>query len=224
MRYSPFFALLAFGVLVAHAASQHPKRTPATILHELQLGNRRFAANHPLRPRSTPHRRQEVVEYGQHPKAIVLSCSDSRVPPELLFDQGLGDLFTIRVAGNVSNADEIASAEYAAEHLHASVIVVLGHTKCGAVTAAVNGDALPGPNLPKLLEHIHDSVVQTRANHPGLHGTPLIETAIEDNVRTSMAAMRHNSPVLQHLLAEKHLTIVGAVYDLKTGRVHWLSQ
>lgn len=220
---------LSCGAVATKAFSQHGKPTPTEIIHQLELGNRRFAADYPQRPHTTPHRRQEVVQYGQHPKAIVLSCADSRVPPELLFDQGIGDLFIVRVAGNISTINEIASIEYAAGHLHveehlnARVVIVLGHSNCGAVSAVVNGDELPGPNLPKLAEHIRTSVVQTRANHPGLHGQPLIETAVEENVRASMAALLKNSPILQELVTKEHLAIVGAVYDLKSGHVRWLN-
>ena len=132
-----------------------------------------------------PERRSvKETASGQHPIAVVIGCSDSRVPPEIVFDQGIGDVFVVRVAGNVCDAHEIGSAEYALEHLGVPLLVVLGHTSCGAVTAAVVGGEVPG-NVRSLLESIQPAVVKAQHEHPDLRGKDLVAAAIEANVWNS---------------------------------------
>lgn len=198
--------------------------TFSSVTTQLTKGNRRFIAGHPQQPRHEAQRRQETVKYGQHPKAVILTCADSRVVPERLFDQGLGDLFTIRVAGNVANDDEVASVEYAAEHLHTTLVVVLGHTECGAVTAVVNGKLLPGRAFAHLTAPIRAAVAAARKTNPTLHGEGLISAAIKANVREAMADLLKNSEALRQLENEQRIRIVGAIYDLKTGQVRWLDE
>jgi len=140
------------------------------------------------------------------------------VPPELVFDQGLGDIFDVRVAGNTAGDDALASLEYAAEHLHVPLIVVMGHTHCGAVSAAVEGGTLPG-KLPGLIEELRPAVEQS-AHEPG----DRIENAVHDNVALVVKQLLAAKPVLSELVATGKLRIVGAVYSLETGKVDWLSK
>jgi len=150
-----------------------------------------------------------------------LTCADSRVAPEIIFDQGLGDVFDVRVAGNVAGNDEIASLEYAAEHLHTPVIVVMGHQKCGAVSAAV--EAKPGGeaagHLSALLTPISSAVEKAKK----LQGD-VVENAVRINVENVVEELRTSKPILSELVSEGKLTIVGAVYSLDTGKVTWLSE
>lgn len=151
-----------------------------------------------------------AVATGQHPYCTVLSCADSRVPPEHLFSAGLGEVFTVRVAGNVADPVTVGSVEYAAEHLHTPLLVVLGHERCGAVTAAMGSESL-GPNLDTLLGFIR----------PAIQGAPDLDTAVHLNVAGQIAALR-KSAILRALEEEGELTIVGAYYDLDSGEVEIL--
>src|SRR5262249_20330357 len=150
--------------------------TADAVLAELKSGNEHHATKHYTRPHQTAARQKELAS-GQHPHAAVLACADSRVPPEIVFDQGLGDLFTIRVAGNIPAEGEMASLEYAAEHLHVPVVVVLGHQKCGGVTAAVEGGELPG-HMPVIVREIKPAVDKARSM-PG----DLVANAVRMNVQ-----------------------------------------
>ena len=146
----------------------------------------------------------------------ILTCADSRVPPEIVFDKGLGDIFDVRVAGNVAGDDETASLEYAAEHLHVPLIVVMGHTHCGAVSAALEGGTLPG-KLPDLMAALRPAVDQS-AHEPG----DRLDNAVRDNVVHVVEQLRAAKPVLAELVETGKLRIVGAVYSLETGKVNWL--
>src|SRR5262249_27440652 len=146
----------------------------------------------------------------------ILSCADSRVAPEIIFDQGLGDLFDVRVAGNIAGDPELASIEYAAEHLQVPLVVVMGHQKCGAVTAAAEGGEAHG-HLPALIEAIRPAVEKAKGL-PGDH----IENAVRINVENVVRQLRESEPVLKELVGKQQLRIVGAVYSLDTGKVDWL--
>jgi len=139
------------------------------------------------------------------------------VPPEIIFDQGLGDLFVVRVAGNVATDTEIGSLEYGAEHLHIPLLVVLGHESCGAVTAAVQGGKAEG-HIAALLSLIKPAVVQSR----GLPGDP-VANAVRANVQMVVQQLRSSTPILSELVAHGKLKVVGGVYSLETGEVTWLS-
>ena len=160
-------------------------------------------------------RRYDLLKKGQHPFAVVVSCSDSRVPPELLFDQALGDLFVVRVAGNVVTPVELGSIEYAVEHLNVPLIMVLGHEECGAVTAAVEGGVSHG-NISAILAKIQPSVKDGQSE--GLTGTALIEKSIELNIHNSLKDIAA-SPIIKEYIETKGLQIVGFKYDLDEGRV-----
>lgn len=188
------------------------------IWQDLREGNVRYIAGKP-QPRNLTHLRTTLAE-GQHPKAIVLACSDSRVAPELIFDQGLGDLFVVRSAGNIADAIGLGSIEYAVEHLGSTVLVVLGHTKCGAVTAACSREKMPTTNLQSIVTKITPAVANAEKSAPG----DLVEAAIKENVHQSASDVLANSELLRHAVEEGKLTIFKAEYDLNTGKVTLLDK
>ena len=191
------------------------KITADSVLAELKTGNKHHVAHRYQHPHETLDRQRQLVS-GQHPHAEILSCSDSRVPPEIVFDQGLGDLFIIRVAGNVASDTEIGSLEYGAEHLHIPLLVVLGHESCGAVTAAVQGGP-PEGHIAALVDLIKPAVEKTR----GMPGDPVANT-VRINVEMVVKQLRSSTPILSELVAHGKLRIVGAVYSIETGAVTWL--
>jgi carbonic anhydrase len=186
-------------------------------LQQLIAGNERYAAGHPLHPNQSPDRRTEVAG-GQHPIAIIVSCSDSRVPPEIVFDQGLGDVFVVRTAGEVVDDQAVGSIEYAVEHLHARLIVVLGHDQCGAVKAAVDGGDAPG-HISSVVNAIEPAVEKAR-HEPG----DLLDNAINENVLLVTSQLKTSKPILSHEVDTAGLQVVGARYSLESGTVQWLSQ
>ena len=214
-----FVSLLFVGIASAQQAPSHATTNAATpapdkIWADLVSGNERFAAGK-TKPRALVPLRQSLAK-GQHPKAIILSCSDSRVPPEILFDQSLGDLFVVRSAGNIADAIGLASMEYAVEHLGSTVLVVMGHTKCGAVTAASAGEKMPTSNLQALVDQIQPAVAKVKDSS---NADTLVESAIQENVRQSARDVLAHSEVLRHAKDEGKLTVVEAEYQLDTGKV-----
>jgi len=181
-------------------------------LAKLIEGNNRYSRHQERHPDETLGRRKEL-EKGQQPFAVILSCSDSRVPPELIFDQGLGDLFVIRVAGNIVADDGLGSIEYAVEHLHTRLVLVLGHEQCGAVSAAVEGGEASG-NLKSVLLAIQPSVEETR-NLPG----DKIHNCVVANARRAARQIRESEPVLRELILKEGVKIVAADYALDTGKI-----
>jgi len=181
-------------------------------LKKLLEGNQRYVANAMTRPDQSLERRTELVK-GQNPFAIILCCSDSRVPPEIVFDQGLGDLFIVRTAGNVFDNIALGSLEYAAEHLHVPLLVVLGHAKCGAVSATVAGGHAPG-HIFSVVEAISPAVLQTK----GKPGDP-IDNAVVANTRMCAERLRESEPIIGELVKQGKLKVVAARYDLESGRV-----
>lgn len=195
--------------------------TPAQALQMLEEGNVRYQAAVTEAPRRDAARRSETFSGGQHPFAAMLSCADSRVPPEILFDSGIGDLFVVRVAGNVADVDEIGTLEYGVEHLHTPLIVVMGHTRCGAVTAVVDGAHVP-PNIEKLVDNIVPAAESTRARFPNLKGPALVQQAIRMNVRQGIRDILTRSEIIREFTAAGKVKIVGAVYDINSGSVEWM--
>jgi carbonic anhydrase len=189
--------------------------TADSVLAELTAGNAHHVAHRYQHPHETAERQRELAS-SQSPHAEILSCADSRVPPELIFDQGLGDLFIIRVAGNVVSDTELGSLEYGAEHLHVPLLVVLGHQHCGAVTAAVEGGEAEG-HIAALVNLLRPAVEKTRGM-PGDH----VENAVKANVEMVVKQLRASTPLLAKLVSEGKLKVVGAVYSLDTGKVTWL--
>jgi carbonic anhydrase len=208
-------ALWALVVLVAGSAAQNETPTADAVLAELKAGNQHHVNKRYDHPHQTAARQRDLTS-GQHPHACILACADSRVAPEIVFDQGLGDLFDVRVAGNVAGEAEVASIEYAAEHLSVPLVVVMGHQRCGAVTAAVEGDEAHG-HLPSLLDAIRPAVEQARR----LQGDR-VENATRVNVERVVDQLRTSQPILAALVGKRQLRIVGALYSLDTGRVEWL--
>jgi carbonic anhydrase len=197
-----------------HPAAAQAAAPPDQIWADLTEGNQRFITGK-TKTRALVSLRQSLAK-GQHPKAIVLSCSDSRVPPELLFDQTLGDLFVVRAAGNIADAIGLGSMEYAVEHLGSTVLVVLGHTKCGAVSAAASGDKMPTSNLQALVDQIEPAVTKAKES---AKGDTLLEAAIRENVHESAKDVLAHSEVLRHAKEEGKLTVYEAEYQLDTGKV-----
>jgi carbonic anhydrase len=208
-------------------AAGHAAATPTVpadeAIRRLAAGNERFVSRSPQRPNQDQARLCDTFANGQHPYAGVLSCADSRVPPELVFDAGIGDLFVVRVAGNVADVDEVGTLEYGVEHLGINAILVMGHLKCGAVTAVVD-KAHVTPNIEKLVDNIVPAAERARAAFPQLAGARLVEKAIRQNVYQSMADLTAKSDLLRDRAAAGTLTIVGGVYNLHTGEVDWLEQ
>ena len=190
---------------------------PAEALDRLMQGNVRYAAGESECKDFSAGRAERVV--AQYPIVAVLSCSDSRVAPEFAFDQGPGDVFVVRVAGNFVNPDGLASFEYAVEILGVPLLMVLGHTNCGAVSAAVKvvteRAELPG-HLPELVESIEPAVIAAHGKHP----SDLVAAAIEENVRLNVKRLIDDTPLLSDALAAKKIAVAGGIYDLATGKVN----
>jgi carbonic anhydrase len=179
-------------------------------------GNWRFQGGMPMGLNQTVMRREEVAS-GQKPFAAVVGCSDSRVPPEIIFDVGLGDIFVVRAAGNVLDTAGLGSLEYAAGHLGVKLVVVLGHTDCGAVKAALSGQRQEG-NLSWIMGALGPAMRDTAAGGDDLARCTLA------NIRQGVDRIRTSQPVLSRLCAEGSLTVRGALYDLRTGEVEFLPE
>lgn len=190
--------------------------TPAEALQRLQEGNQRYVSGWRLHPRQGADRRAEVLS-GQQPFAVVLTCSDSRVPPEIIFDQGLGDLFVIRVAGNVVDEIGLASIEYAVAHLHTPLVVVLGHTRCGALTAALAGGP-PEGHLPALMALLEPTVAPLRGRT-----SEVVDQAARLNARRMAEQLSTAQPILAPRVRAGDLQIVAACYHLDNGEVELLA-
>ena len=215
MRSTMMRTLVGAALCSAVAGAQDAVPSAAAVLRELQAGNDHHIAKRYQHPHQTAARQRELTAT-QHPHAIVLSCADSRVAPEIILDQGLGDLFDVRVAGNVASDTELASIEYAALHLHTPLLVVMGHQKCGAVTAAAESGEAEG-HLPSLIALIRPAVERAKTQ-PG----DLIDNAVRLNVENVVRQVRGSAPVLAGLVDRGSLMVVGAVYSLDTGKVAWL--
>jgi carbonic anhydrase len=199
---------------------EHYPRNANEALARLKMGNQRFMDDKPYHVHEKSSWRSLLVE-AQKPFATVLGCSDSRVPPELIFDVGFGDLFTIRLAGNIIEEDVVGSLQYAVRHLHTHLLIVLGHEGCGAVTATLE-EMLDKPKEPEHIESLINSI------KPGLtkldlnqDRDSLLRAAVEANVRWSIQQLSA-LPEAQKVLEEKYVTLLGAVYELNTGRVRFL--
>jgi carbonic anhydrase len=206
------------------------KPAPEDCLKMLKEGNARFVAGKSLRPHSDTARVKQAGSENQkdHAYATVLSCSDSRVPVELIFDAGIMDLFVVRVAGNVANVDETGSIEYGLAHVNTPILVVLGHTQCGAVTAVAEaaqgkGHALER-NIPPLVAPIKPAVTRAMTLHPEAKGEAIIPYCVEENVWQAIEDLFMKSPAVRDLVATKKAVVVGAIYDVGIGKVDWLPE
>jgi carbonic anhydrase len=205
----------------AGATGPAPGISADDALRLLQEGHARYLEGKPRHPHQGRERRALTTAQGQHPLAAVLSCSDSRVPVEIIFDQGIGDLFVVRVAGNVAATDEIGTIEYAADHLGTPVVVVMGHTQCGAVTAVLDDAKLP-PHIAALVSPIQPAVAKARQDNPEAARDVLLQAAITNNVWQAIDDMLRQSPLLREKVRDDQVKVVGALYDIDSGQVQWL--
>lgn len=218
--------LLASGFLAAARAATAPTvpLAPDQALQELKDGNRRFVSG------ATNERAGELasrvrLKDGQAPDAVVLGCSDSRVPPEQVFDQGLGKVFTVRVAGNVLDDDAIASFEYAVTKLGTRLLVILGHESCGAVSEALGtpaGKSAGSPSLDQLLSQIRGNLKNAPAPAESGVGTPGLHEAVRENVAAVARSLVRRSAIIREAVASGRVRVVQAVYDLASGKVEFL--
>jgi carbonic anhydrase len=192
-------------------------------LERLRAGNGRFVSDVRSHDPLTSESRRRELAAGQEPFAIVLGCSDSRVPAEIVFDQGLGDLFVIRVAGNIVAPSQVGSVEFAAERYGTRLVVVLGHSTCGAILATLEELRRPvesrSKNLRAIVDRIRPSVEPLLATELGRQPDALVREAVRANIRVSVNHLRHGSEVLEQLIQNGGLRIVGAEYSLETGVV-----
>jgi carbonic anhydrase len=185
---------------------------PDAAIRKLEEGNKRFILDQSA-PRPTFKAQREATAKGQKPFAAILTCADSRVPPETIFNQQIGDLFVCRVAGNVSTEENVGSIEFGVQSLGAGLIVIMGHTECGAVKAALSKQKIDGA-LGKLIGEVQ--VGEVPADKSAL------SVATRNNVEAGIARLRKTSPTLNELARQERIRIVGAVYSLETGQVEWL--
>lgn len=188
-------------------------KNPLELLIE---GNKRFKENHPIHPDQTLDRIRELKK-GQHPFAVIISCSDSRLPPELIFDQGLGDLFVVRNAGNIISDYELGSVEYAVEHLETKLIVVLGHKQCGAIEAFIEHkhDSVQN-HIQRIIDYIKSEPEEAEIDVEVFN---YYEKAIIANVKHGVHVIEQSEPVLKEFIQSGRVQIVGMLYDIETGNV-----
>lgn len=211
------FAMITISIIATRAgiaAVNEPTMSAGDALKALLEGNQRFVAGKLEHPNQSIARRGEVAK-GQHPFAAVLACSDSRTAPEIMFDRGLGDLFVVRVAGNVADQVVIESLDYSVKHLGVRAVMILGHNRCGAVTAAVAGHEEEGDVGPMLSE-LRPAVEATK----GMAGDP-VENAVRENVEIVVKKLA-DSPELAAMVKSGELKVIGGIYDLDTGKIEML--
>jgi carbonic anhydrase len=194
-------------------------------LQRLMDGNRRFVADLARHPSTASEPRRYELTTTQEPVAIILGCSDARVPAEIIFDQGLGDLFVIRVAGNIVAPSQVGSVEFAAERFGTRLVVVLGHSECGAILAALEELRRPAggqsPNLRSIVDRVRPSVEPLLATELRHQPQALVHNAVRANIRASAGHLRHGSQILEQLIQTRGLLVVGAEYSLETGAVEF---
>lgn len=211
-----YIALIVLSGNINRIESVPPTADP---LEQLSRGNERFTRHNALHPHGSQQRVKEIAS-AQHPIAAVVCCSDSRVPPEIVFDQGLGDLFVVRTAGNLLGELEIGSIEYAVEHLGVKQVIVMGHRECGAIKAFISHQEMPG--------HIRD-VVESIASEPEIQQIPardpnLLADCIRANILHGMHLLKQQSPIIAEKLQKNELSLAGACYDLEKGKVEWVRE
>jgi carbonic anhydrase len=203
--------------------------TPAAAIQLLKEGNTRFTNGiRSVEPLLSYLKLKELAKNGQKPFAVVLTCSDSRSPAEMIFDQGLGDLFVVRVAGNVVAPSLLASIEFATSNFGSPLVLVLGHTSCGAVTATV--EHVEDPSVPLASPHLEELVgrirpaVELTMREKGLSSQAVLERSIESNVRRSMRLIQEQSLIVKDLVSQGRVSVEGAVLDISTGLVRFLGR
>jgi carbonic anhydrase len=195
---------------------------PSSPIDILKAGNERFVSGHPIHPDQTLERIRELKK-GQHPFVVVVSCSDSRVPPELIFDQGLGDIFSIRTAGNVIGDYEIASVEYVVEHLDVKTVVVLGHQDCGAIQAymADTANTHTTGHVKQLIEYIRQ---EEEEKELPLEDRDNLSMAVYANILHGMHTLKKSMPILKPLADKKEITVLGGLYNMENGKVVFVDE
>lgn len=199
-----------------------------TALARLREGNRRFVASMQSEENRLGHLQRAELVKGQNPFAIILGCSDSRVPAEIVFDQGLGDLFVIRVAGNIVAPSQIGSVEFAVEQFGVPLVVVLGHTHCGAVEATLQSlqqdEGMSSPHIAAIVQRIRPAVEPLMATRAAADPQSLSASAVRANVEASVEQLLHGSTFLEEQAGAGSLLVVGAEYSLESGRVSFYGQ
>lgn len=220
-KWTTIFILVP--ALLSTNAFAQEKAPHEMALQKLQEGNKRFIEGKMIHPNLTQEARTQTTDHGQHPYVTIIGCSDSRAPIEAIFDAGIGEIFVIRVAGNVVDTDEAGSIEYGIGHLHTPLLVVLGHTLCGAVTAVTRGDEVHG-SIPALVDNIVPAVQKAKHDHGDEFSHELVESAIKFNVWQSIEDLYKVSHEAKELVLDGKLKVVGAIYNLSTGEVEWLGE
>jgi len=218
-------SLTTSGTFAQTTAEQQKAMSPDAVLTDLLEGNKRYVSGELKSTSADVAEARKVTSTGQYPKATILSCLDSRVPVELVFDQVIGDIFVGRVAGNIVNEDQIGSMEFATKLAGSKLVMVLGHTNCGAVKGACDGAELG--NLTALLKKIQPAVDAVKPNEKGDHNSSnkkFVNNVVEKNVALTVAEIRKQSPVLVEMEKAGTIKIVGGVYDLESGKVTMLNQ
>ncbi|MCX5904065.1 MAG: carbonic anhydrase [Proteobacteria bacterium] len=211
--------VMSLWVASASASGGGSGVTADEALQKLLDGNKRYVESKMNACGESNGATREKLSKSQKPYAIILSCSDSRVPPEIIFDKGLGEIFVVRVAGNVPDPVVLGSIEYAAEHLGSPLVMVLGHERCGAVTAAVDAKREPEGNIGAIIKNISPAVKLAKKEYKGKDKAELVETAINDNIKLVAANIVKQSPVMKKLVGEAKVKIVAAKHDLDDGNV-----
>jgi len=222
------FVFLSSPVVPGENNAVSKKPGPEEAIALLKEGNQRFVAGKSIHPHTGAARLAQAgsEDQGDHAYATVITCSDSRVPVEIIFDAGIMDIFVIRVAGNVCDVDERGSIEYGLAHVNTPVLVVLGHTQCGAVTAVTHSLQGKGHelerNIPPLVDNIEPAVKRAISKNKEIQGDSIIPYAIEENVWQSIEDLFMNSPSTRELVKTGKAHVVGAIYDVGTGKIDWL--
>ncbi len=225
------FILILFSNKSAHAAINREETknlSPEEALEELKQGNDRYVKNESINLEDNSFIREHTAEHGQYPIATVLACSDSRSPVETILDQGRGDVFVIRVAGNIVGSQVLGSVEYSLAKLNIPLVVVLGHTQCGAIYSAVDAVYAKqefSPNIEKLLTPLLPLAFQECREHPNPSEEELIQlkdNVIVQNVWKEMSQLIRTSEMVKSRIQKKELILVGGIYDIQTGKVQWL--
>lgn len=205
------------------SVSEAAPSTPDAALEALKAGNERWVSGKVNAPNTSTDRRADVTANGQHPFATIYTCADSRLPVERIFDRGVGDVFVLRIAGNVIGEHATGTIEYGVEHLHTPLLVVMGHTKCGAVAAACGGGHVGG-SIDSLLTEIKPAVDRAKAQNPDATDAKLVEFAVNENVWQSVFELLKTSEIVRNQVTEGKIKIVGAVCDISTGKVQFLGE
>lgn len=229
MRFSKSFSIsLTCAAIVLAQGCQTTSNTTTesvaankTPLDQLKAGNDRFTSGTSIHPSIDAESIRISGNYGQKPFASVLSCSDSRVPVELVFDRGVGEIFVVRVAGNIVSTHETGSIEFSLAVLNAPLLVVMGHTECGAVKSSAAG-VQATPSINALLAEIRPSVEKVKREHPNASKEEIDSLATRENVRESVRTLYRLSPLIREKVASGQVQIAAAMIDVSTGKVEWL--